>query len=127
MKPKRAHDDFADLKVNSEGLGPLPAPIQASRSPEKLEDGFMILTPRWWDMVGRSKLRATPFVAAFLLREGRMNNWQPVKVSNLAVRRWNVDRQAKAAALYELEELGLVKVWRGGGKRTPVVVFLVRG
>jgi hypothetical protein len=126
MKPKRTYDDFADLKADPEGLGPLPPPTPRKQH-KKLEDGFIILTPRWWDIVGRSKLRATPFVAAFLLREGRMHNWQPVKVSNLAVQRWNVDRQAKAAALHELERLGLIKVWHGGGKRTPVVIFLVRG
>jgi hypothetical protein len=120
---KRQHS-LNDFEFDTIGLGPLS---KSRSSPKKLGEGFTILTPKWWDIVGRSKLRATPFVAAFLLREGRMNNWQPVKVSNIAVRRWNVDRWAKADALRELEELGLIRVWRGGGKRTPVAVFLVRG
>jgi hypothetical protein len=111
------HGRFIEVDVEY-GSAPKPKPLEA---------GFTILSDKWWDAVGRSKLRATPFVAVYLLRQGRMTNWQPVKISNAAMRRWGVDRQAKAAALHELEALGLIKVWRGGGKRTPMVVFLVRG
>jgi hypothetical protein len=88
---------------------------------------FTIITGVWWHKLGKSKLRSTPFVAMYLLRQGRMTDWQPVKVTNAAMREWNVDRWAKADALRELEGLGLIKVWRGGSKRSPVAVFLVRG
>jgi hypothetical protein len=89
--------------------------------------GFTIIPDAWAHELGHSKLRATPFVAMYLLRQGRMTGWQPVKVTNAAMREWNVDRWAKADALRELEALKLVKVWRGGSKSSPVVVFLVRG
>ena len=89
--------------------------------------GFTIIPDTWAHQLGRSKLRATPFVAMYLLRQGRLTGWQPVKVTNAAMRESNVDRWAKADALRELEALQLVKVWRGGSRRSPVVVFLVRG
>jgi hypothetical protein len=56
-----------------------------------------------------------------------MTNWQPVKVTNAVMKKRKITRWPKARALNKLEKLGLIKVWKGGGKRSPVAVFKVRG
>jgi hypothetical protein len=123
VKQRRSLKDF---EVDTEGLGPLP-PSAPLKSKPKHEDWFSIMPEAWDIKLCRCKHWAAHNLAVYLLREGRMNNWQPVKVTNVAMKKRNIDRKAKAGALHCLEKLGLIKVWRGGGKKSPVVVFLVRG
>jgi hypothetical protein len=125
---KSRNKDFANLKADTEGLDAFaPPPSRDTTSHKKSIEDFSLVTSVWWHTLGQSRLRHTPFVAMYLLQQGRMNGWQPVKVSNIAVRAWNVDRWGKADALRELEELGLIRVWPGRGKRSPTAVFLVNG
>jgi hypothetical protein len=112
----KKHDRWIDVDVsNNDGRKPVEA-------------GFTILPETWERKIWSSKHRGIVYpVATYLLRQGRMTNWQPVKVTNVAMRVRNIDGWAKMDALAELEALGLIKVWKGGGKRSPVVAFRVRG
>jgi hypothetical protein len=110
-----------DRYIEVETSNPLPN--------QKPLTGFTIIPDNWLNKLRGHKCKATPMVAIYLLRQGRLTNWQPVKVTNVAMRKLKIDRWSKADALHELEALKLIKVWRGGSGRgrSVLAVFLVRG
>jgi hypothetical protein len=75
----------------------------------------------WMDVMAERRVsRAALWIALHLLKEVRKQPTPVVKLTNVAMTRYGLDRQAKRKALRELQEAGLIVVTYQP-KKSPLV------
>lgn len=88
----------------------------------KWQREFVRMPWAWIDRLKASNRGSTYRVALLLLYGYWRNGGRPIRLSNSTLIREGVNRQSKSRALYELEQLGLVRVKRCA-RKSPVVAL----
>jgi hypothetical protein len=72
----------------------------------------------------KTKRRDVLKIAICLMQAYFFTKCTTIKLTNVVLRPWNVDKRSKQEALEEMEEAGMIQVERLGKCRAPIVHIL---
>jgi DNA-binding transcriptional ArsR family regulator len=118
--------DLSYLRLGQTGVAGLKGRNFRGRQPSPIRDKFIAgpIDVSWVCQASRLGVKAL-LVGLALWHLKRLRRSNSFELSNLMVREWGIEPDAKSRALRKLERAGLITVERRG-KRSPRVTLVVR-
>jgi hypothetical protein len=118
--------DPTRLRLRQDEVARLNGGLRRGRKPSPIRDKFIAgpIGASWVCQASRLGVKAL-LVGLTLWHVKGLRRSNSFELSNLMVREWGIQPDAKARALHKLEKAGLIMVERRG-KRSPRVTLVVR-
>ena len=105
--------DWSKVKTRRLAVGKLSTPKDGGK--------FIKLPLGWVEKLSGAKYAATFKIAHYLLNVEWRSPGQPIRLSNLTIKRLGLSRNQKSRAIAELQGLDLVQVEAGKPRQSPLV------
>ena len=118
---KDLFNDIAAMRIepthSAYAAGPKPK--------EKWRRRFIKVPWSWVDRLKTANRGTTCRLALLLIYEHWRVGGRVIRLTNAALAEVGVSRRAKGPALNELERVGLIRVERGGPRKSPLVTLII--